>query len=75
MDLLTWVTFGIIILGFSVLISMKKEMKSRLVAITEGNMGENESATKPLFWWVVGSFSWGIVCLILVASWFLINIR
>ncbi|MBD8006813.1 hypothetical protein [Bacillus norwichensis] len=71
MDLLLWITIGFIIIGFVVLISMKKGMESKLAFIT-ANMEDEESSTKAksIIWWIVSTTAWGIVSMILIVWWF-----
>ena len=71
MDLLLWITIGFIIIGFVVLISMKKGMESKLAFIT-ANMKEEESSkkAKSIIWWIVSTTAWGLVSMILVVRWF-----
>ncbi|WP_413378736.1 hypothetical protein [Alkalihalobacillus sp. 1P02AB] len=71
MDLLLWITIGFIIIGFVVLISMKKNMESKLAFIIE-NMNSEESSekTKSIVWWIVSTVAWGIVSMILIIWWF-----
>ena len=53
MDLLLWITIGFIIIGFVVLVSMKKGMESK-VAFIKANMEdeENSSKAKSVIWWI-----------------------
>ncbi|WP_010096922.1 hypothetical protein [Ornithinibacillus scapharcae] len=71
MDLLLWIAIGFIIIGFVVLISMKKGMESKLAFIT-ANMEDKESFTKAksIIWWIVSTVAWGIVSMILIVWWF-----
>jgi len=70
-DLLLWITIGFIIIGFVVLISMKKGMESKLAFIT-ANMKEEESSkkAKSIIWWIVSTTAWELVSMILVVRWF-----
>ncbi len=70
-DLLLWITIGFIIVGFVVLISMKKGMESKLAFIT-ANMENEENSTKAtsIICWIVGTTAWGIVSMILIVWWF-----
>ena len=73
MDLLLWLTVGFFIIGFVVLISMKKNMESKLAFIItnmENNIEITKSPTKFIFWWIVGTTVWGIVSIILFMWWF-----
>ncbi|QBP40986.1 hypothetical protein [Paenisporosarcina antarctica] len=67
MDSLIWLTIGFLIIGFVVLISLKKSMESKLVFINE-NMESEESSikTKSIVWWIVSTGAWGIVSIILI---------
>lgn len=67
MDLLLWITIGFILIGFVVLISMKKGMENK-VALTKVNMEdeENLSKAKSVIWWIWSTTAWGIVSILLV---------
>ncbi|MER2192915.1 MAG: hypothetical protein ABS951_18330 [Solibacillus sp.] len=72
MDLLLWITIGFIIIGFVVLISMKKSMESK-VAFIKANTEEDEgnsSKAKAVIWWIYGATAWGIVSMYLVGRCF-----
>ncbi|MFI8715962.1 hypothetical protein QIH01_14645 [Brevibacillus brevis] len=71
MDLLLWITIGFMIIGFVVLVSMKKGMESKL-AFIKANMESEESSrkTKSIVWWIVSAVAWGIVSMILIVWWF-----
>ncbi|WP_449536342.1 hypothetical protein [Ferdinandcohnia sp. Marseille-Q9671] len=71
MDLLLWITIGFIIIGFVVLISMKKAMETKLVFI-KANLEDKESSTKAksIIWRIVSCTAWGIVSMILIVWWF-----
>ncbi|MGG0666875.1 hypothetical protein ABE042_22635 [Viridibacillus arvi] len=71
MDLLLWVTIGFIIIGFVVLTSMKRGMKSKLAFITV-NMEDKESSikAKSIICWIASTTAWGIVSMILIVWWF-----
>ncbi|MFD2681791.1 hypothetical protein [Bacillus seohaeanensis] len=59
MDLLFWITVGFIIIGFGVLIFIKR------------NMERNKSSTpQSVVWWIVGTTVWGVVRMILIVWWF-----
>ena len=67
MDSLLWITIGFIIIGFIVLVSLKKSMESKLAFII-ANMESEESSTKTksIIWWIVSAAAWGIVSIILI---------
>ncbi|MGE7841662.1 hypothetical protein ACQKNX_12790 [Lysinibacillus sp. NPDC093712] len=67
MDLLLWITIGFIIIGFVVLISMKKDMESK-VAFIKANIEdeENSSKSKSVIWWIWSTMAWGLVSMFLV---------
>lgn len=67
MDLLLWITFSFITIGLVVLVSMKKNMESK-VAFIQANMKDEENATKAksVIWWIWGATAWGIVSIFLV---------
>jgi hypothetical protein len=66
-DLLLWITIGFIIIGFSVLTSIKTSMENKLAYIT-ANLEEEESSVKAksIIWWIVSTAAWGIVSMILI---------
>ncbi|WP_121640515.1 hypothetical protein [Virgibacillus sp. Bac330] len=67
MDVLRWAGIGFIIIGFVVLMSMKKGMESKLAFIT-ANKENEESSTKAqsIIWWIVSTTVWGVVSIIVV---------
>ncbi|TSB47491.1 hypothetical protein [Alkalicoccobacillus porphyridii] len=75
MDLLLWITIGFIIIGFVVLISMKKGMERKLDVI-KANKEDEESSTKAtsIIWWIISTFAWGIVSMFLIVLWFYNNL-
>ncbi|MFZ0445881.1 MAG: hypothetical protein WAM95_14875 [Bacillus sp. (in: firmicutes)] len=73
MDFLLWLIVGFFIIGFVVLISMKKNMENKLAFIKtnmENNIEITKSPTKSIFWWIVGTTVWGIMSIILFVWWF-----
>ncbi|MGG4345113.1 hypothetical protein [Paenibacillus lautus] len=71
MDSLLWITIGFFIIGFVVLVSMKKSMESKL-AFIKTNIEDEESSrkAKSIVWWIVSTTAWGIVSMILIVWWF-----
>ncbi|SHH86403.1 hypothetical protein [Virgibacillus chiguensis] len=67
MDVLRWAGIGFIIIGFVVLMSMKKGMESKLAFIT-ANKETEESSTKAqsIIWWIVSTTVWGVVSIIVI---------
>ncbi len=67
MDSSLWIIIGFIIIGFVVLVSLKKSMESKLAYI-KANMEnkENSIKTKSIIWWIVSVAAWGIVSIILI---------
>lgn len=67
MDLLLWITVGFVIIGFVVLISMKKYMESK-VAFIKANMEDekNSSKAKSVICWIWSTTAWGIVSMFFV---------
>ena len=67
MDPLLWITIGFIIIGFVVLISMKKGMESK-VAFINVNIEDEENSlkAKSVIWWIWSTTAWGIVSIFLV---------
>ena len=74
MDLLSWMAGGFIIIGFIIVVAMKKGMEHRL-ALIEGNAkaGENKNLTRPIVWWIWGTVIWGIASIFLIVWWFFEN--
>ncbi|WP_431802255.1 hypothetical protein [Halobacillus andaensis] len=67
MDLLLWITIGFFMLGFVVLLSMKRSMESKLAFIKENpESAESSIKTKSIIWWIASTTAWGILSLILV---------
>ena len=71
MDLLLWITLGFIIIGFAVLVSMKKRMESK-VAFIKANVEDegNSRKARSVIWWIVSTAAWGIVSMALFVWWF-----
>lgn len=71
MNLLLWIIIGFILIGFVVLVSMKKNMESKLASI-KGNMesGESSRKIKSICWWIISTVAWGVVSMILIVWWF-----
>lgn len=65
MDSLLWITVGFIVIGFVVLVSMKRSMERRLALIKENEESEQNSP-KPIIRWIWGSVLWGIVSMFLI---------
>ena len=68
MGLLLWVTVGFIVIGFVVLVSMKKgmERKVALIIANKESLESKQISTKPVVWWIVGATVWGIVSIFLI---------
>ena len=68
MDMLLWITVGFIVIGFVVLVSMKKSMEMNVTLIIENNesMESQQIAAKPVVWWIMGATVWGIVSMFLI---------
>ncbi|AOZ91182.1 hypothetical protein [Paenibacillus crassostreae] len=68
MDLLLWITVGFIVIGFVVLVSMKKSMESRVTLIIENekNIENEQVSNKPVIWWIKGTTVWGLVSMFLI---------
>lgn len=69
MDLLFWLAVGFILIGFVVLVSMKKNMELKL-AFMRTNLESTKGLTQSIVWWIAGTTIWGIVSMILVVWWF-----
>jgi len=70
-DLLLWITTGFMLIGFVVLVSMKKGMESK-IAFIKANMEDegNLSKAKSVIWWICGATAWGVGAISLVGWWF-----
>lgn len=68
MNLLLWITVGFIVVGFIVLISMKKGMEERvaLAIANEDSLEGKQISPKPVIWWIWGAVLWGIVSIFLI---------
>jgi hypothetical protein len=68
MDLLLWITVGFVVIGFVVLVSMKKSMEKKVALIIENeeSMESKQISNKPVIWWIVGATVWGLVSMLLV---------
>ncbi|ARK32563.1 hypothetical protein [Halalkalibacter krulwichiae] len=67
MDILLLVTIGFILIGFVVLISLKKNMERKLAFIKANpQSGERTSKTKAVVWWIVSTVAWGMVSIGLI---------
>jgi RsiW-degrading membrane proteinase PrsW (M82 family) len=68
MDLLLWITVGFVVIGFVVLVSMKKSMEKKVALIIENeeSMESKQISNKPVIWWIVGATVWGLVSMFLV---------
>ena len=67
MDLLLWITVGFIVIGFGVLVSMKKKMERKVALIIENeeSMEGKQISSKPVIWFIVGATVWGLVSMFL----------
>lgn len=68
MDLLLWITVGFIVIGFGVLVSMKKsvEMKVAFMIENKESMERQQISPNPVVWWIAGATVWGIVSICLI---------
>ncbi|VDG97020.1 Uncharacterised protein [Lysinibacillus sphaericus] len=68
MDSLIWITVGFIVIGFVVLVSMKRSMERKLTLIKENEetMESEQNSPKPIIRWIWGSVLWGIVSIFLI---------
>ncbi|TQR17104.1 hypothetical protein [Psychrobacillus lasiicapitis] len=65
MDFFLWLVLSFIIIGFVVLVSMKKNMEIKL-AFIKTNIETTKGSTQSIIWWIVGTTVWGIVSMILI---------
>ncbi len=72
MDLSFWITIGFIVIGFVVLVSMKKSMEMKVALLKENQetMEGKQISPKPVIWWVAGVTVWGIVSMTLIGRLF-----
>ncbi|MGN7410057.1 hypothetical protein [Sporosarcina sp. SAFN-010] len=68
MDSFLWITVGFIVIGFVVLVFMKRSMERKLVLIKENeeSMEIEQNSPKPIIRWIWGSVLWGIVSMFLI---------
>lgn len=68
MDLLLWITVGFIVIGFVVLVSMKKSMEIKVTLMIENkeSMKRKQMSPNPVVWWIAGATVWGIVSICLI---------
>lgn len=68
MDYFLWLSFGFIIIGFIILISMKKSMERKLAFIIENkdNPKSEQTDTKPIIWWIIAAVIWAIISILLI---------
>ncbi|WP_438350438.1 hypothetical protein ACP8HI_07225 [Paenibacillus sp. FA6] len=68
MDLLFWISVGFIVIGFVVLVSMKKSMERKVALIIENeeSMESKQISNKPVIWWIVGATVWGLASMFLI---------
>ena len=67
MDLLLWTAIGFIITGFVILMSMKKDMESKVAFIKANPEDEgNSSKANSVILWIWGATGFGIVSMYLV---------
>ncbi len=67
-ELLLWITIGFTVIGFVVLVSMKKSMEMKVALIIENkdSMENKQISSKPVVWWIMGATVWGIVSMFLL---------
>ncbi len=63
MDFPLWLTIGFIVIGFVVLVSMKKSMEKKVAFIIENkdSMESKQISPIPVILWIVGATVWGVV--------------
>ena len=67
MDLLFWIAIGFIVTGFVALMSMKKDMESKIAFIKAHPEDEgNSSKVKSVILWIWSTTGFGIVSIYLV---------
>ena len=68
MDLLLWIAVGFIVIGFVVLVSLKKSMEMKVTLLIENkeSMESKQLSSKPVVWWIMGATVWGIVSMFLI---------
>ncbi|MFB1081595.1 hypothetical protein [Jeotgalibacillus sp. JSM ZJ347] len=68
MDLLLWFTIAFVVIGFIVLMVIRKSVKNRLEFVK--NNPEREGEAKPVIWFVWAATIWGVVSMALIVTWF-----
>lgn len=68
MDLLLWFTIAFVVIGFIVLMVIRKLVKNRLEFVK--NNPEREGESKPVIWFVWAAAVWGVVSMALIVTWF-----
>ncbi len=74
MDFYFWVMAGFIVIGFIVLVSMKKKMESKLALIIENkdNTKSKKDDAKPIIWWIIAATVWAIISIFFTIRLFII---
>lgn len=75
MTFLFWVMTSFTVVGFIVLMSMKKSMEKRIALAIEHeqNLELKRRVTKPVIWWIVGATMWGIISMMFVVWTFTVS--
>ncbi|KPB05988.1 hypothetical protein [Bacillus sp. CHD6a] len=67
MNFSLWITIGFIVIGFIVLISMKKGIENKLNTVTENEESKESSLNaRSIIWWIYSVTAWGIVSIVLI---------
>lgn len=71
MDLLLWFTIAFLVIGFVVLMVLRKSMNERVELLKSNpDLEDGEKKAKPVIWFIWGAVAWGIVSMALVVTWF-----
>ncbi|WP_153732795.1 hypothetical protein [Sporosarcina obsidiansis] len=68
MDLLLWITISFIVIGFVVLVSLKKGMERKVALLIENekSLESKQISAKPIVLWIRGAVVWGLVSMFLL---------
>ncbi len=71
MDLLLWFTIAFFVIGFVVLMVVRRSMNQRVELLKNNpDLEDGEQIAKPVIWFIWGSVAWGVVSMALVVTWF-----
>lgn len=70
---MVWLTVAFIVIGFVILVSMKKGMERKLALLMENeeSIGKEKISTNPIIWWIGGAVILGVISMFLIICSFL----